>query len=214
MKKLVIATTNSNKVRRLKLLLKDLDYEILSLNNMVSAIPEPNENARTPIGIAIEKASHYVEYLPDDTLILTQDDTIQFEGVEDSDNPGVHIKGPVVKKYGEFTDENAAEYYKDLANKYGGAIPMTFKYGHAVALRTNNGERRITKISSAGSELKVRLVNEINKLEKSKGYFLAALMEAKINNEWVKYNELDEETLVKLDNDLYKSIKSLLESIN
>lgn len=214
MKKLVIATTNSNKVRRLKLLLKDLDYEILSLNDMVFAIPEPNENARTPIGIATEKASHYVEYLPDDTLILTQDDTIQFEGVEDSDNPGVHIKGPVVKKYGEFTDENAAEYYKDLANKYGGAIPMTFKYGHAVALRTNNGERRITKISSAGSELKVRLVNEINKLEKSKGYFLAALMEAKINNEWVKYNELDEETLVKLDNDLYKSIKSLLESIN
>ncbi len=214
MKQLVIATTNLNKVRRLKLLLKDLDYEILSLNDIVSTIPEPNENANTPIGIAIEKASHYVEYLPDDTLILTQDDTIQFEGVEDSDNPGVHIKNPVVEKYGEFTDEYAAEYYKNLANKYSGKIPMTFKYGHAVAIKENNGERKITKIVSAGSELKVRLVNEINKLEKSKGYFLAALMEAKVDDEWIKYNELDEDVLVKLDNDLYKSIKSLLESIN
>lgn len=214
MKQLVIATTNLNKVRRLKLLLKDLDYEVLSLNDIVSTIPEPNENADTPVGIAIEKASYYVEYLPDNTLILTQDDTIQFECVEDSDNPGLHIKGPVVKKYGEFTDEYAAEYYKNLANKYGGSIPMTFKYGHAVAIKENNGERKITKIVSAGSELKVRLVNEINKLEKSKGYFLAALMEAKVDNEWVKYNELDEDTLVKLDNDLYKSIKLLLESID
>lgn len=90
---------------------------------------------------------------------------------------------------------------------------MTFKYGHAIAIRIDNGERKITKMVSAGSELKVRLVNEINKLEKSKGYFLSALMEAKINDEWVKYNELDEETLVKLDNDLYKSVKSLLEEI-
>ena len=90
---------------------------------------------------------------------------------------------------------------------------MTFKYGHAVAIRTNNGERKITKIVSAESELKVRLVNKINKLEKSKGYFLAALMEVEINNEWIKYNELDEETLVKLDNDLYRSIKTLLDSI-
>lgn len=213
MKKLVIATTNFNKVKRIKLLLKDLDYEILSLNEIAKNIPEPNENADNPIGIAIEKASHYIKQLPDNTLILTQDDTIQFEGVADSDDPGVHIKGPVIKKYGEFTDENAAEYYRDLADKYGGEIPMTFKYGHAIAIRIDNGERKITKIVSAGSELKVRLVNEIDKLEKSKGYFLSALMEAKINNEWVKYNELDEETLVKLDNDLYKSIKSLLEEI-
>ncbi len=213
MKKIVIATTNLNKVKRMKLLLKDLDYEILSLNEIASAISEPNENADNPIGIAIEKASHYIKQLPDNTLILTQDDTIQFEGVEDSDNPGVHIKDPVIKKYGEFTDEKAAEYYRNLAQKYGGAIPMTFKYGHAVAIRTNNGERKITKIVSAESELKVRLVNKINKLEKSKGYFLAALMEVEINNEWIKYNELDEETLVKLDNDLYRSIKTLLDSI-
>ena len=91
---------------------------------------------------------------------------------------------------------------------------MKFKYGHAIGISMNNGERRINKIVSAGSELNARLVNEINKLEKSKGYFLAALMEVEVNGEWVKYNDLDEETLVKLDIDLYKSIKSLLENIN
>lgn len=213
MKKLVVATTNYNKVQRLKLLLNDLDYEIVALNDIVQTIPEPEENADTPGDIAMEKASYYIKYLPDDTLVLTQDDTIQFEGVEVADNPGVHIKGPVIRKYGEFTDEYGAEYYKNLATKYGGSIPMTFKYGHAVAVKESNSERKITKIVSAESELKVKLVNEINKLEKSRGYFLAALMEAKVNDKWVKYNELDENTLVELDNDLYNSIKSLLESI-
>ena len=68
MKKIVIATTNLNKVKRMKLLLKDLDYEILSLNEIASAISEPNENADNPIGIAIEKASHYIKQLPDNNL--------------------------------------------------------------------------------------------------------------------------------------------------
>ena len=38
-------------------------------------------------------------------------------------------------------------------------------------------------------------------------------MEAKINNKWIPYNDLDEETLVKLDRDLYSSITLLLKNI-
>ena len=63
------------------------------------------------------------------------------------------------------------------------------------------------------SKLEVRLVNRINKLEKSTGYFLAALMEANVDGKWIPYNDLDEESLVKLDIDLYNSITALLRNI-
>lgn len=213
MKKIVVATTNSNKVKRIRDLLLDLDYEVLSITDVCEEeISEPQETANTPVEIAIQKALHYSKFLPEDIIVLSQDDTIEFDGVNEEDNPGVHIKEPVIRKYGKFTDLLAAEYYKDLANKYGGFIPMTFKYGHAVAIKKKD-ERDLIKVIGAKSKLEVRLVNRINKLEKSAGYFLAALMEAKIDGKWVSYNELDTKTLVELDKDLYYSITTLLRNI-
>lgn len=214
MKQIVIATTNKNKMKRIKALLNGLDYNIVSLEELGETdIKEPEETATTPVDIAIEKALHYVDYLPDNTIILTQDDTIELEGIKDEDNPKMHIKEPVVKKYGKFTDELAAKYYSELASRYGGSIPMRFKYGHAVAIKENNG-RVIKKIFGAESHLDVRLVNNIYKLDKVPGYFLAALIEANVSGKWIPYNDLDNETLVKLDSDLYSSITTLLKNIN
>lgn len=213
MKQIVMATTNDNKVKRIKALLKDLEYNIVSLKEInENDIEEPNETANTPVDIAIEKALHYANYLPNNTIVLTQDDTIIFDGIHEEDNPGVHIKEPVIKKYGKFTDELAAQYYEELADKYGGAIPMKFRYGHAVAIKENNG-RIVKKVLGAESFLEVRLVNKIYKLEKVPGYFLAALMEANIEGKWIPYNDLDDATLVKLDKDLYSSITTLLDNI-
>ena len=213
MKQIVMATTNDNKVKRIKALLKDLEYNIVSLKEInENDIEEPNETANTPGDTAIEKALHYAKYLPNNTIVLTQDDTIIFDGIHEEDNPGVHIKEPVIKKYGKFTDELAAQYYKELADKYGGIIPMKFRYGHAVAIKENNG-RTVKKVLGAESFLEVRLVNKIYKLEKVPGYFLAALMEANIDGKWIPYNDLNDETLVKLDKDLYYSITTLLDNI-
>ncbi len=213
MKKIVVATTNQNKVKRLEALLKNLDYEIVSLSDVTNEkIDEPEETGTTPVDIAIEKALYYSKHLPSDMIVLSQDDTIVIEGIKEEDNPGMHIKKPVKEKYGKFTDELAAEYYKSLAEKYGGSIPVYFKYGHAIAIKTND-ERTITKVVSAESILKLRLANKINKLEKTPGYFLASLLEANINGKWIPYNDLDENTLVELDIDLYKSICTLLKNI-
>lgn len=211
--KLVIATTNKNKVERIKNLLKETNFEVVSISDMIfTNIKEPAEIADNGLDNAIEKAAYYVNYLPEDTIVLAQDDTIKLLGVDEEDDPKGHIKKPVVDKYGEFTDEKAAEYYSNLAKKYGGSIPMTFKYGHAVAVATTTDRYRKT-IVSAESKLEVRLVDKIYKLEKRPGYFLAALMEAKVNNKWVPYNDLDDEELVKLDIDLKESIISLLKEI-
>jgi len=212
MKKIIVATTNHNKVKRLKKLLKDLDFELVSLNEVEQNISEPQETAITCGGIAIEKALHYVLHLPKNTIVLTQDDTLSFEGIEESDNPGVHIKKPVVEKYGEFTDENAVDYYIDLANKYGGYIPMSFHYGHAVAI-INDDERNLTKIVSGESVLEARLVNKVNKLETVPNYFMGAIMQVKINDEWIFWNDLTDEQLIESDVDLYKSISKILNEI-
>ena len=208
MKKVVLATTNINKVKRLKRLLHDLDIELISIDAFDIKVSEPNETGLTCGSIALEKAAHYVQFLPKSTLVLTQDDTIAFDGVSEDDNPGVHIKEPVINKYGEFTDELAIKYYTELADKYGGHIPMTFHYGHAIAMKSEN-KRNTTKVLSSESKLETRLVNKSNK-EIVKGYFLSSIMKVKINDEWVYHNDLTEEQLIEIDGDLHESIKILL----
>ena len=213
MKKIVIATTNKNKVERIKLLLRNEDYEVIGLEEYgFENIDEPEETKDTPVGIAMEKALHYAKYLPEDVYVLTQDDTLEFEGIKNEDSPGLHIKKPVIEKYGQFNDEFASLYYMELAKKYGGTIPLCFNYGHAVAIKKDK-EREITKIVGAQSKLKLRLVDKINKLEKSSGYFLSALTQANIDGKWIYSNDLNEEQKIKIDIALYKSIMTLLKNI-
>lgn len=212
MKKLLIATTNHNKVSRIKRLLVDMPIEIISLNDLPNQIPEPAETAGSGVEIAAQKALDYVEHVDDDLIVLTQDDTIAFEGVDDADNPGPFIKEPVKSKYGEFTDENAIQYYTDLAKKYGGTVPMVFRYGHAVAYKTNTDRKRVTIVASS-SELHTRLVDTPRKPELAVGYFLSAIMQLEIDGEWIYNTELSEELQTKADEDLKVSILSLLEEV-
>ena len=214
MKKIVISTTNKNKIERIKKLLKNEKFEVVSLFDMVDKeIVEPEEIFETGVDNAIIKSTYYVDFVPEGTMVLSQDDTIELIGVSEEDDPKGHIKGPVIAKYGIFNDENAAEYYKDLANKYGGSVLMNFRYGHSLALK-KSGSKIYKKVLGMSSILKCRLVNEIYKLDKRPGYFLAALMEVEIDGHWVKYNDLDDNELVALDSDLYDSIMSMLNEID
>lgn len=95
MRKILIATTNHNKVSRIKRLLVDASVEIVSLADLPTELPEPAETAGSGIAIAAQKALGYVEHVDDGTIVLTQDDTISFEGVASEDNPGAFIKEPV-----------------------------------------------------------------------------------------------------------------------
>lgn len=212
MKKLLIATTNHNKVSRIQRLLVDVPVEILSLNDLPNQIPEPAETAGSGVEIAAQKALGYIEHVDEDLIVLTQDDTIAFEGVDDSDNPGPFIKEPVKKKFGEFTDENALQYYTDLAKKYGGIVPMVFRYGHAIAYKTTAGRKRVTIVASS-SELHARLVDTPHKPELAVGYFLSAIMQLEIDGEWIYNTELSEELQTKADEDLKISILSLLDEV-
>lgn len=208
-KKLLIGTTNANKVTRLKNLLTDVPIAFLSLADLEETAIEPEETAKTCMSIAAQKAVVYADYVAEDTLVLTQDDTITFERVEAHDDPGAHIKQPVVDTFGTFTDENAIRYYTELASKYGGEIPMTFVYGHALAYRKSS-DRDYLHILAGTSRLNAKLVTTVTKPEKFPGYFLAAIMQIEINGTWHTYADLDEQQLIDADSDLKASITSLL----
>ena len=213
MKKIVVATTNKNKVERINRLLRNEDYEILSLSDVIDTnIPEPNEIFETGLDNSIIKSTYYVDYVPEGTIVLSQDDTIELIGVSEEDDPKGHIKGPVVAKYGEFNDEIAAKYYTELADKYGGSILMNFRYGHSIAIK-ESGDKISKKILAKTSIFKSRLVNNIYKLDKRPGYFLSALIEVEIDGKWVKYNDLTDDEIIQLDSDLYDSIISMLKEI-
>jgi hypothetical protein len=212
MRKLVIATTNSNKVKRLSALLSGKDLEILSLNDFDIDFGEPDESLGSPEAIAAQKALHYVSMLPKGTLVLTQDDTLTFDNVSPEDNPGLHIKQPVIDKFGEFTDEDAAKYYSGLAKKYNGKIDIVFHYGHALAV-AGDDNRNTIKLAASTSRLEAKMVEKVNKLETVPGYFMSALMTVKIDSKDVYYNDLDDGQLVKSDADLQMSILSLFEKI-
>lgn len=212
MKKIVIGTTNKNKVERIKRLFNNEKYEFFALNEVCEKIGEPEETADNPVDISIQKAMFYVNYIPDGYIVLTQDDTLEFENIAEEDNPGTHIKEPVIKKYEKFTDENAAKYYTDLAKKYGGSIPMKFTYGHAIA-SINKNNRTVKTVIAAQSSLKAKLVDKVTKLEEVPGYFLSALMQVEVDGKWIDYNNLNEKELIASDVDLYKSISELLKRV-
>ncbi len=117
MRKILIATTNHNKVSRIKRLLADVPVEIISLADLPTELPEPAETAESGIEIAAQKALGYVQYVDEGTVVLTQDDTISFEGVASEDNPGAFIKEPVRLKYGNFTDDNAIKNITPILRK-------------------------------------------------------------------------------------------------
>lgn len=210
--KIVIATTNKNKVERITNLLADLNVKILSLDDIKAKKDDPEESLLSCVSISAQKALHYAATLPKNTLILTQDDTIVMENIDDIDNPGLHIKEPVIKKYGNFTDEKAASYYTELAKKYGGMIPMTFHYGHALAV-ADSDERGTIHLVAAESKLNARLVDKVYKLETVPGYFLSAIMQVKVNNRWIYSSDLTIEQSIIADDDLKKSIVSLFDKL-
>jgi len=116
MKKILFATTNQQKFKRLSLLTQT---KLVSLSDLKYQIKEPEEIGKDTLDIAILKARHYYSCLKEKMPVLTQDDTLKLQ-VKPKDDPGSHIKEPVIKKYGQFTDENAIEYYINLVKKYGG----------------------------------------------------------------------------------------------
>ena len=60
-RKILFATTNQNKIARVQKLIKDLDIELLTLNDFDKPVEEPQEFGIDVLEIAKNKASYYWE---------------------------------------------------------------------------------------------------------------------------------------------------------
>lgn len=203
---ILIATTNKNKIDRIRRLITDQDINFISLSDLDYKIEEPEENGKDGVENAVIKAKYYYQNLKVKMPVLTQDDTLFLFGVSEEDNPKKDIKLPVIKKYNQFNDDLAYKYYLDLVNRYNKEyLDMEFRYGHAIC-----GENFLEESSSV---LPGRLYGQIN-TTRTLGYFLADLIKFNVDGIW-KYNaDLNKEELIQQDSDVKRSINNLLTKLN
>jgi len=203
---ILFATTNRNKFNRIRKLIKNTDINLISLADLDYKIEEPEENGKDGVENAIVKAKYYFEKLKIKMPVLTQDDTLFLSEVSEEDNPKKDIKLPVIKKYGQFTDEFAYQYYSDLIKKYHPEyLDMEFKYGHAICGKNF--------LEGSKSSLLGRVYTQIN-TTRTPGYFLADMMKVNICGKWKYYSDLSEEELIQQDSDIKRSINNLLMKFN
>ena len=199
---ILFATTNKNKINRIKKLINDTNINLISLADLDYQIEEPEENGKDGIENAIIKAKYYYSQLKNKIPVLTQDDTLFLSGVSEKDNPKKDIKLPVIKKYGQFTDEFAYKYYLDLVKKYDKEyLEMEFRYGHAIC-----GDNFL---ESSESFLIGRLYSQIN-TARTPGYFLADMMKVEVDGNWKFYSDLTDDELIEQDKDIRRSINLIL----
>jgi len=84
--KLLVATTNPNKVREIEQVLRPLGFDVLGLHELAKAIPEPVEDADTFEGNARIKAQAYARALG--TACLAEDSGLEVDALAGA--PGVH----------------------------------------------------------------------------------------------------------------------------
>lgn len=204
MKKILIATTNPNKVTRIKNLLRDMDFNLISLADLDYKIPEPEENQENAQAIALHKAKWYWKHLKEKMPVITQDDTLIIQGFPKGTFK--NLKPLVEAFFGDTTDESMIEYYATISRKHGGKVPSYFEYGHGYCDGSHS--------KSQTSTLSFILVDE-PKLDSTQGYPIVALMKVITGDGELKYYvDLTEEEKIELDVSLKQSLNELLLDLN
>ena len=123
--KILYGTTNNGKLQAMKNAVKELNIELISLNDVDSNLPNINENGTTPLENAEIKARAYYEafHMP----VFSCDSGLYFDEVEEEEQPGIHVRRINGK---ELSDDEMIEYYSSLAKRYGGKI--TGRYRNAI----------------------------------------------------------------------------------
>jgi len=123
--KILYGTTNNGKLQAMKIAVKELNIELISLNDVDSNLPNINENGTTPLENAEIKARAYYEafHMP----VFSCDSGLYFDEVKEEEQPGIHVRRINGK---ELSDDEMIEYYSSLAKRYGGKI--TGRYRNAI----------------------------------------------------------------------------------
>ena len=123
--KILYGTTNKGKLQAMKNSVKDLDIEIIGLNDIDSDQPNISENGTTPLENAEIKARAYYKafHMP----VFSCDSGLYFDEIKEEEQPGIHVRRINGK---ELSDDEMIQYYSALAERYGGKI--TGRYRNAI----------------------------------------------------------------------------------
>lgn len=129
--KLLYGTKNPAKLLSMKRRLKDLQLEIIGLNEFdKDIIPNINEIGSNPLENAVVKATEY--YKAFNIPTFSCDTGLYIDKIPDELQPGVYVR----RVNGtELNDKQMIEYYSGLAKKYG---DLKAKYKNAVCLVLDN----------------------------------------------------------------------------
>lgn len=123
--KILYGTTNKGKLQAMKNSVKDLDIEIIGLNDIDSDLPNISENGTTPLENAEIKARAYYKafHMP----VFSCDSGLYFDEIKEEEQPGIHVRRINGK---ELSDDEMIQHYATLAKRYGGKI--TGRYRNAI----------------------------------------------------------------------------------
>ena len=175
----LFATTNVGKIERMKKLTKNLNIELLTLQDIDYEINEPEEDGKDVLENSKIKAVYYWKELKIKIPVICEDQGTYFVNVEEQDNPYKDVKKPVIEKYGNSSPENQIKYYSDLAKKYGGVLHEVWEYGYTIF----DGEHVYQTKAVADN---VRIVEE-PKYPYIQGFPFSAICQHKVENIW-KYS--------------------------
>ena len=88
--KILYGTTNKAKLQAMKNALKDMDIQLIGLNDIENKLPVINESGNTPLENAQIKARAY--YKAFGIPVFSCDSGLYFDEVADSDQPVLHIR--------------------------------------------------------------------------------------------------------------------------
>lgn len=124
--KLLYGTGNPAKLAAMRKRLKELDIELMGLQDLDGELPSVPEDGHTPLENARQKATAY--YHAFGIPVFSCDSGLYFDDVPDEIQPGVHVR-TIDEKY--LTDDEMVEYYTNLVRQYG---DLTARYKNAICL--------------------------------------------------------------------------------
>ena len=126
---LVYGTRNPAKLVSMRETLRGIPVGLLDLSGPRAFVRETPEDGHTPIENAMEKALGYWRQLR--VPVFSIDSGLYFTGVEDKDQPGVHIR----RMNGHRMDDaEMVRHYSALARKYGGFLEARYRNAFCLVL--------------------------------------------------------------------------------
>lgn len=149
--KVLLATRNESKINKWGSLVKDLGYELITLNDLNKEFDEPKENGKSTIENALIKAQYY--YRKTNMVTVTTDSSLFINGLSKEEQVGLFAgrkvkyddSGNIVSEI-KLSDEENYERFQKILNELGGKTDGYFEEGIIIYYGTNAYESKIFKM--------------------------------------------------------------------